>query len=169
MKKKLYYFGVIWGVVIITAFLIFTACQNSNKTSEPEICTSCYGYKTFTCRSCLGKGRGLCSFCDGSKACNFCEDGYKYHREKCSFSFCTSGVIVNPYTGATYDCPKCDHGFAKVAEKCVFCDGTKECSHCDGTGLAENCTFVIECECKEVAGLCKDCQGRGEIDCTYCE
>ena len=154
MKKSLYYFGVIWGVVIITAFLIFTACQNSNsnKTSEPEICTSCHGDKTITCRSCLGKGRGLCSFCDGSKACNFCEDGYKYHREKCSF--CTSGVIVNPFTWATYDCPKCDHGVAKVAEKCVFCDGTNECSHCDGTGLA---------------GFCKDCQGRGKIDCTDCD
>lgn len=169
MKKKLYYFGVIWGVVIITAFLIFTACQNSNKTSEPEICTSCHGDKTITCRSCLGKGRGACDHCDGYGTCYWysCEEGYIYDLEDCSS--CTNGVIVNPFTWATFDCPKCNYGYVEVGERCWVCDGEDECILCDGTGLADKSCVGNYCNCEEVAGLCKDCQGRGKIDCTDCD
>jgi len=159
MKKITY----IFITLIITTLFILTSCQ-----TEPPQCNTCNNNKSISCEMCYGRGEAPCGHCSGTGKCEFCEAGYKYEWEDCGY--CTNGVIVNPYTWATIDCPKCYSGYVEVKEECFVCDGKYKCYRCHGTGIAnEDCgEFCVE-NCKEIAGQCEDCQGLGKIDCPDCE
>ena len=164
MKK----FICLFTTILITALFILTSCQTTSP--EPEVCSTCKNEKSIGCESCYGRGEGVCQHCSGSGKCgrSSCEGGYEYEMEDCEN--CTNGVIVNPFTWATFDCPKCYYGYVEVKKECFLCDGENECFFCDGTGLAKDCdSGMYGCDCEEIAGQCKDCQGLGKIDCPDCE
>ena len=153
--------------LLITALFILTSCQ----TTPPE-CSTCKNSKSVTCDMCYGRGEGICLHCSyGYGRCwnKDCDRGEVTKYEDCAY--CTSGVIVNPITWATINCPECD-ALGIIAKKttCNICNGKDICSFCKGSGLAKDC----DCDrpnyyCKGIAGQCKDCQGFGKIDCPDCE
>ncbi|MFP4418731.1 MAG: hypothetical protein ACOC4C_01155 [Fibrobacterota bacterium] len=77
------------------------------------------------------KNSGTCSYCQGSRKCNFC-NGTGVRKTS------TTNIPDQNIKGVSYEeeCPYC-----KGSSECRYCDGVGECWACQGTGQIQSWDF----------------------------